>query len=307
MAYAAASLWPSRSAFVRRTRARGFAAKCESKARKNAPALVAVTFNLAVVAFLGTFKFCAGDDGQQTIEATIEAFPEPLPRPSGGRGDGLPPLPTIFPPASAVPMPVLTFETDLPKFTVPAPQAIARLSRDPLGDGVFTRATTLSKYPSGTGTGGAAGDGKGDGINIGGMCMTFRKLGAIIDISGSMRPHCAEVSGALQKLDNEGKALRVFWNGCAISRYRDPFTQDIPFNVKVSEMILDGADAIFLFTDLQDPEEPEAVEELRKIILDAKVRFYVTSWDKRPSDALMEIIRHSGGSFLLKGKQHSSL
>ena len=59
-------------------------------------------------------------------------------------------------------------------------------------------------------------------------------------------------------------------------------------------------DAIYWVCDLADEQDPEAIAELKKLLLEHRVRFYVSSYEYRPSFALAELIQETGGDFELK-------
>jgi hypothetical protein len=129
---------------------------------------------------------------------------------------------------------------------------------------------------------------------IGGLTIKAKKISVITDDSGSMRRAQETVGKEADKLVRATRGRRVDINGCRI---------DEEFLQAVRRVTANNVDALYWLCDLQDHQDPQAVEELREILLKKKIKFYVCSWDRTPSEALQSIIEQTGGAFEHRGRR----
>lgn len=169
---------------------------------------------------------------------------------------------------------------------------------------------------SGTGLGISGGSGEGPysdghGPNVPGkpimklldIPVEAERLGVVVDNSGSMRPHLDELRRDIEKKFGE-RTDYAEANGCALTLGSPAF--------KAIKAMAEGGkvDAIFWFSDLNDPLDMEAIDALGEVLLSHKVKFYVRSILRKPTEdtptrtdkqkegrRLLEIIAESGGRF----------
>jgi hypothetical protein len=150
----------------------------------------------------------------------------------------------------------------------------------------------------------AAGDAIGAGVGvdrssgigvkkIGGLTIKAKKISVVTDNSGSMREAQETVGKEADKLVRSTRGRRVDINGCRV---------DEGFLQAVRKVAISNVDAIYWLCDLQDFQDPEVVEKLREFLLKEKIKFYICSWDRRPSAAMQAIIDQTGGAFELRGR-----
>jgi len=151
-------------------------------------------------------------------------------------------------------------------------------------------------FGPGDAIGAGVGVDKGAGIGvrkIGGLTIKAKKISVITDTSGSMKVAQETVGREADKLVKATRGKRVDLRGCAVDR---------EFLQAVKRVAVNNVDAIYWLCDLQDPQDPKIVEELRELLLRKKIKFYICSWDRRPSDSMQAIIDETGGAFELRGR-----
>ncbi len=163
----------------------------------------------------------------------------------------------------------------------------------------------------GDGEGPGSGGGKGGGTggiglgrivtSIGGISVDAERLGVVVDNSGSMKPYLEELRKDINRKFKD-RADYAEANGCSINMSSPAFKA-------LKEMAEGGkVDAIFWFSDLNDPLSMDALDVLGEIFLDKKVKLYVRSIKLHPTDdapkqkerkkegkRLLDIIKDSGG------------
>ena len=128
---------------------------------------------------------------------------------------------------------------------------------------------------------------------IGGLTIKAKKISVVTDNSGSMREVQETVGKEADKLVKSTRGRRIDINGCRIDQH---------FLRAVRKVAINNVDAIYWLCDLQDHQDPEVVDELREFLLEQKIKFYICSWDRRPSATLQAIIDQTGGAFELRGR-----
>lgn len=174
---------------------------------------------------------------------------------------------------------------------------------------------TVEGFDSGVGLAGigqGSGGGNGDGM-IGGIRVRSRRLGVILDVSGSMSDEIREVKKDLKK--NFSSATVVEVSGCRLDfdgddpRF-DPAKSKISYKksaISVTEalemLIADRrVDAIYWFSDLNDPHTKAGNERLSHLLGThfgserRPVIFYVRSVDREVPETLAGIAKRSGGA-----------
>ena len=177
--------------------------------------------------------------------------------------------------------------------------------------------SSMIGFGAGTGFSGegiGAGTGTRSGM-IGGMKIKARRLGVVLDVSGSMDRQIRAVRREIRKNFSTATVVEVV--GCSLDwREGDPsfvlkkgkdrirFKRDADSVVEAVEMLIAAlnVDAIFWFSDLMDLQT-EAGEQRLSHLLGTQfgserrpVKFYVQSVDIKPSPALAGIAKRSGGT-----------
>jgi hypothetical protein len=176
----------------------------------------------------------------------------------------------------------------------------------------------VDEFGNGSGFGGL-GMGSGQGGNIGGMNIKARRLGVVLDVSGSMNEEIMEVRKEIRR--DFSRAVVVEVVGCRLDwSGEDPSfdpgdSQNAPPLGKHAESV-NGAvqmliararvDAIFWFSDLNDAQTKAGRERLAHLLgahfgsERNPVKFYVQSVDREPSEALASLAKRSGGATKVK-------
>jgi hypothetical protein len=146
------------------------------------------------------------------------------------------------------------------------------------------------------------------GSNIGRLYVKAKKLGVILDNSGSMSEYLEDLRSEIRR-GFKGSVVSEVW-GCrleAISEQRDTIIPGLIYHdpaavMKTVRKLIerDKVDAIYWFTDLRDGETAKALEELEEYLnvnggMNSRVKFYLRSIADEPSKELAEVIRRSGG------------
>jgi hypothetical protein len=146
------------------------------------------------------------------------------------------------------------------------------------------------------------------GSNIGRLYVKAKKLGVILDNSGSMSAYLEDLRSEIRR-GFKGSVFSEVW-GCrleAISEQRDSIIPGLIYHDPAAVMKTvrklverDKVDAIYWFTDLRDGETEKALQELEEYLnvngnFNSRVKFYVRSVSEEPSKELAEVIRRSGG------------
>lgn len=161
--------------------------------------------------------------------------------------------------------------------------------------------------------GGGIGD-EGRGGNIGGMKIKARRLGVVLDVSGSMDSQIRAVRQEIRKSFSNASIVAV--EGCSLDWLEDDPRFDLQQAkgkrlVKNADSVVEAVevlivagkvDAIFWFSDLMDSQSPSGLQRLSHLLGTQfaserrPVKFYVQSVGKKPSTALAGIAKRSGGA-----------
>lgn len=117
-----------------------------------------------------------------------------------------------------------------------------------------------------------------------------KKLGIILDVSHSMKPYREKLEKQIRA--NFPDSLICYVDGCAIGTLSEPTNA---FQFLASK----GVDAIYWFSDLQDPESLEGLTTVEQAIKKKNIKLYVKSVDKYPNPKLESIINSSQGSYFV--------
>jgi len=177
----------------------------------------------------------------------------------------------------------------------------------------------LGSRGSGRGIGDGDGDGEGPGsgygkgggsggfglgklaTTIGGISVEAERLGVVVDNSGSMKPYLEDLRKDINKKFKE-RADYAEANGCAITMSSAAFKA-------IKTMAESGkVDAIFWFSDLNDPLDMDALDVLGELLVEKKVKLYCRSILRKPTDdtpyrkdkekegkRLIQMIKDTGG------------
>ena len=128
---------------------------------------------------------------------------------------------------------------------------------------------------------------------VGGMQITAKCLGVVLDVSPSMSLYLPSLRAQIGKSFPEAQYRQV--EGCRLAG-TDVFSE---------LMTGQECDAIYWFCDLQDGGDRFAIRELRNLLVQNQVRLYVRSLDKLSDGypGLKEAIIESGGE-LRRGSVH---
>ncbi len=174
---------------------------------------------------------------------------------------------------------------------------------------------TMIGFGSGAGVSGE-GDGAGVRIgNIGGMEIKSRRLGVVLDVSGSMDAQIRAVRREIRKNFSSATVVEVV--GCSLdwseddpsfdlkkSKGRVRFKKNADSVVEAVEILIasTNVDAIFWFSDLMDNQSKPGLQRLSHLLGTQfgserrPVKFYVQSVDKEPEASLAGIAKRSGGA-----------
>jgi hypothetical protein len=139
---------------------------------------------------------------------------------------------------------------------------------------------------------GKFGFGKDNGLGfksgeIFGNRIEARKLGVILDVSHSMAPYKEILEKQIRA--NFPNSLICYVDGCAIGTLSQATSA-------FQSLASSGVDAIYWFSDLQDPESLEGLSAVEQAIKKKNIKLYVRSVDKSPNPKLESIINSSNGS-----------
>lgn len=160
---------------------------------------------------------------------------------------------------------------------------------------------------------GGRGYGRVRNVQVGSMAVKAARLGVVLDVSGSMTEKLPKVRKELRKQFKAASVVEV--KGCSLS-WDGKISFDLEQSRKFAKsksradtvleaieilIAADRVDAIFWYSDLQDAQNREGLLRLSHLLgtLEGKgrrpVRLYVRSVQVDPSDALMKIVKRSGG------------
>ena len=159
-------------------------------------------------------------------------------------------------------------------------------------------------------TAGASGERSG-GQNIGGLLVKGKRLGVILDVSGSMERYLESLRSEIQSRFDSPVFLEV--EGCFIeptttnppgSNYDslNPRLRDSVMNAIRELVVVEKVDSIYWFCDLQDEQTDEGLDELAQLARGNSEKspafhLYIRSTDEKPNEKLDQIIRLTKGAF----------
>lgn len=159
--------------------------------------------------------------------------------------------------------------------------------------------------------GGSDGFGSMQARSIGKMQVKAKRLGVVLDVSGSMTSHLPAVRKEIQK--SFSNATTILIDGCRLdwdpdfvfkkTAERSSRTGWTASSVIEAINILvtrNKVDAIYWFSDLQDGETEQGRQRLLELLRvsegpDKAVRLYIRSLEQQPTRKLNMIVRASGG------------
>ena len=137
---------------------------------------------------------------------------------------------------------------------------------------------------------------------FGGYTIMTANLGVILDNSGSMTQYLPKLRKKIQEKFAKSAFIEV--SGCSLY----PTQKGVEINemnamsntLSAIKFLVDkkGVDTIYWFSDLNDPQQKEALEELREFFYKNLVTFYISSVGHKPGKELKDIIDESGGKVL---------
>lgn len=252
-------------------------------------------------------------DTSEAIQVTVTSFFAETPTPQrpdenaggGGGQEGLAQAAASYQvaPATEATMSLAAVTTVNPTaLQLDIPQAISK------GEARLAPVSAIAKAAPTAGTGGGNGGGNGTGIGdgtgtgqgpgtgsgasavhrIGKLRIQAQKICVILDVSGSMTRNMEVAAKEARKLAESTGGTVVEIEDCNLSTF---------FVREVEAFAAAGADAVYWLCDLQDYQEQRCINDLSALLRKAKMKFYVSSWDKKPSAELSGAIRSSGGAF----------
>lgn len=282
--------------------------------RKAGPWATSAAANLALFALLflyGVPRFVA--DTSEAIQVTVTSFfaetpPPQKPDENAGGGGGQEALEAAaasyqVASATAATMSLAAVTTVNPSaLQINIPQTISK------GEARLAPVSAIAKAAPTAGSGGGIGGGNGGGIGdgtgtgegsgtgagasavhrIGKLRIQAEKICVILDVSGSMTRNIAVAAEEARNLAESTGGTVVEFENSDLSIF---------FVREVEAFAAAGADAVYWLCDLQDYQEQRCINDLSALLKKAKMKFYVSSWDKKPSSELSEAIRSSGGAF----------
>jgi hypothetical protein len=177
-------------------------------------------------------------------------------------------------------------------------------------DGVGFGAGFGSGNGSGNGFGAGIGD-MGGSANIGKLSVKARRLGVVLDTSGSMEDDLPKVKREIRRGFRDAKTVDV--KGCHLRLLGTQLNPDPDRKIKlrseaftvleaIEMLVVEGhVDAIYWFSDLQDGEDASGLAKLAEMLrieearAGRSVKLYVRSLEQEPSEELRSIIKRSGG------------
>ena len=284
--------------------------------RKAGPWAASAAANIALFALLflyGVPRFVA--DTSEAMQVTVTSFFAETPTPQkpeenantggGGGQEGLAQAAASYQvaPATEATMSLAAVTTVNPTaLQLDIPQTISK------GEARLAPVSAIAKAAPTAGTGGGNGGGNGTGIGdgtgtgqgsgtgsgasavhrIGKLRIQAQKICVILDVSGSMTRNMEVAAKEARKLAESTGGTVVEIEDCNLSTF---------FVREVEAFAAAGADAVYWLCDLQDYQEQRCINDLSALLRKAKMKFYVSSWDKKPSSELSGAIRSSGGAF----------
>lgn len=143
-------------------------------------------------------------------------------------------------------------------------------------------------YGFGNGNGRGFG-GEGNGKSIFGDKIIAKKIGVILDVSGSMQPYISILKEEINSNFKDAKYEEV--NGCGIR-------ESSPTICAMEDLSNQGVDTIYWFCDLQDYRNQIGMQKMKTILASRGIRLYVKSLDCPPDETLRQIINNTKGNFL---------
>ena len=143
-------------------------------------------------------------------------------------------------------------------------------------------------YGFGNGNGRGFG-GEGNGKSIFGDKIIAKKIGVILDVSGSMQPYIYRLKEEINSNFKDAKYEEV--NGCGIR-------ESSPTICAMEDLSSQGVDTIYWFCDLQDYRNQIGMQKMKTILASRGIRLYVKSLDCPPDETLRQIINNTKGNFL---------
>ncbi len=182
-------------------------------------------------------------------------------------------------------------------------------------DGALPAAMVGFSTGFGSRSAGSGAGGGGGGGSIGGMKIKSRRLGVILDVSGSMDEQIRAVRREIRKHFSSASVVEVV--GCSLdwsgedpgfdlekARGRVRMEKNADSVVAAVEILIAAGkvDAIFWFSDLQDSQSEAGLQRLSHLLGTnfgserRPVKFYVQSVGRDPSARLAGIAKRSGGA-----------
>jgi len=310
VSYRVAMLFPARSYRLQKRNAEVFAEKCAELVGGIIPVFLSVLINLAIIGSFATVILSPAieprtDAITTTLSKLFEEVPEveepagnisPQSFPTGLAGASQAVTATIVhTPAMAVP--ITTTASSASNFQMSASATTTEASL------VAERAATLASALADAQRSSMGGGGGGSGHQIGRMKVKANRLCVILDTSPSMVGVKNESLLTAQRIARSSGGEVHEHKGCAIRKgpvYPSDSTGDSFYDIVLKLIRSRNIDAIYWVCDLEDEQDPESIAELKKLLLDRRVRFYVSSYHYRPKEALMDLINATGGDFELK-------
>ena len=161
--------------------------------------------------------------------------------------------------------------------------------------------------------GSGSGMGGGESGSIGGMRVKARRLGVILDTSGSMNEEIKAVRKEIRRAFSQASVVEV--TGCRLDwdgenphfdakKSKLKYATTAKTVTEAAEMLIVDrrVDAIFWFSDLNDPHTKDGTDRLSHLLGTnfgserRPVKFYVQSVDREPTEILAGIATRSGGA-----------
>jgi len=304
-AYGVAMLFPARSYRTQRHRAMVFAEKCADLAGGSVPVLLSLIINLIIIGTFATVVLHPPIEPRtDEITAALGKFLEEIPeveKPAGapqpfppGLASAAKTLATAHVSTPAMLVPITTKASSAPNFQMSASATTTEASL--VAERAAAAASALAAAQSSSGGGGG-------GHQIGRMKVKGNRLCVILDTSESMRGVSNQSLKTAREIARSSGGEVHEHKGCAIRKgpvYPSDTTGDSFHDIVLKLIRSRNIDAIYWVCDLEDEQNPEAVAELKKLLLNRRVRFYVSSYNYRPNDLMRDLIDATGGAFELK-------
>ncbi len=213
--------------------------------------------------------------------------------------------PVVAPPAGAMTTKVVT------PVLAAAPSAFNMAVPDiPFADdGLIGLAGMGSGFGAGFADSGPGDGAEGGSMKVGKISVKSKRLGVVLDVSGSMEEHLREVRRQIRAAFGNAETVDV--SGCRLD-WKPPREQAVerPRLQNKAESVIEAmemlivagkVDAIYWFSDLQDGETESGLARLRDLLQLEKgrgraVRLYIRTLERQPSLDLTRIVKASGGA-----------